>query len=75
MITGRFVSAVLFSILVPLLAVALGGAGDVGTQYLITLILIWSLFAIGFDLVLVSRAFCHLAMRHFLAVALIAMRY
>ncbi|HAJ21606.1 MAG TPA: branched-chain amino acid ABC transporter permease [Rhodospirillaceae bacterium] len=51
MITGRFVSAVLFSILVPLLAVALGGAGDVGTQYLITLILIWSLFAIGFDLV------------------------
>ncbi|MDF1749624.1 MAG: branched-chain amino acid ABC transporter permease [Alphaproteobacteria bacterium] len=49
--TPRFSFAILFSILVPVMAVVLGAFGDVGTQYLIALILIWSLFAIGFDLV------------------------
>jgi branched-chain amino acid transport system permease protein len=51
MMDRRFIYAALFSVAVPAMAVILGAAGDTGTQYLIALILIWSLFAIGFDLV------------------------
>lgn len=51
MILSRWTSSLIVSVLVPAAAVALAFATDAGTQYLIALILVWSIFAVGFDLV------------------------
>ncbi|MDQ0316892.1 branched-chain amino acid ABC transporter permease [Amorphus orientalis] len=48
---SRWISSLILTFSIPLVAVAAAFASDAGTQYLIALILVWSIFAVGFDLV------------------------
>ncbi|MGX1309572.1 branched-chain amino acid transport system permease protein [Amorphus suaedae] len=51
MTRSRWISSLVLTFAIPAAAVGAAFATDPGTQYLIALILVWSIFAVGFDLV------------------------